>query len=708
MSADTYQLCPGGTGKKLKFCCADLANEIPKLEKMIEAEQRLACLDQIQRLEEKHPDRACLLTLKTMVQGMLGRSDEAEATIRKFSKAHPQNAIALSQSALLAGQAGRMADAVAIFGRAMEHCPQEMPQIVYQSLTALADALLMTHQSLAALAILRAQVAFAQQDSRVRQSLSSLERAAGLPLLIRDDTYPELDPRRAGLTEPSQQEAYIDALRHMFHVRYAQTIAKLEAIAGLNRQAAEVWRTLGYVRAYALDSVGAVQALRKFTELSPPADDAVEAEALAQLLADEDLIDHLYVEYPVSDADQVAAALVASNHTIEMPVDPRMAEAGEPPPRAAYAITDRPLTEDTGAAADAIPVVIARIALFGKQTDREARLEVSVTRPNLDTARNLLATWLPNSLGAASEPEVVERRRLTAELTRAELQLPRGLTPERSRALQADVLRHRVLEVWPNTPLNSLAGKTPLEAAQQADARVRLGAALLNLELEVETTGGRIDFAPLRQKLNLPPADRLDPTGIDLERLPLARLRRLDFVRLSDEQLQIALERAAAFDLRIATKQAAEQIATRPALMNKLGPQRVYYVLASACEDPAEALQHLAAGRAAAAGDKESTIVFDLQELEIQVAQRNMPEVERLLNHVLKNHGSQPGVREAVGSMLMSAGIMVVPPEQAGRGGPLPPPGGPAESPAESGGIWTPDSARGGSQKSALWTPGMD
>lgn len=706
MSDESYQLCPGGTGKKLKFCCADLVNEIPKLEKMIEAEQRIACLDQIHRLEEKHPDRACLLTLKAAVQGMLGKREEAEATVRQFAKVHPENTIALSQAALLEAQEGRLREAVAVFGQAMEHCPKEMPGVVYQSLSALADLLLLSQNSLPSLAILRAQVAFAPQDNRTRQALGSLERMQALSLLLRDDTYPVLDPRSAGLADGKQHEVYLDGLRHMFHVRYAQALKTLDELADKSPQTAELWRTIGYIRAYALETTAAVEALRKFNSLTKVEDDAVETEALAQLLADEDVVDNLFVEYPVSDAEQVAAALTSSKQTIEMPVDPRMAEEGAPPPRAAYAILDRPTAESPDAAADAIPMVIGRVALFGKETDRSARLEVSVSRWNLDALQSLLAAWLPSSLGAASEPEVVSQQRLTMELLRAELQLPRGLTPERARTLQTEVLRQRVLTLWPQTPLKALEGKTPLEAAQNSGLLQRLKAALLIIELDVESAAARFNFDELYDKLKVPRPGRLDAAGLDLERVPLARLRRLDFAKLNDEQLTIALDRASSFDLRAATKEAALEIANRPGLLAKVGAERLYYILASSCEEPADALKYLGLGRTAATEAKHSPMIFDLQELEIQAVQRNMPEVERLLNLVLRNYGNQPGIREAVAQMLMSAGIMVAPPEGAMRGGAMPP-GAAPQQPADSG-IWTPDSERGGSQKSALWTPGMD
>ena len=63
MAIDAYSLCPGGTGKKIKFCCGDFLAELQKIDRMIEGEQYLACLQHIDHLMAQGPsqDRACLL-----------------------------------------------------------------------------------------------------------------------------------------------------------------------------------------------------------------------------------------------------------------------------------------------------------------------------------------------------------------------------------------------------------------------------------------------------------------------------------------------------------------------------------------------------------------------------------------------------------------------------------------------------------------------
>ena len=62
--ADKYVLCPGGSGKKVKFCCKDLAPEIEKAMNLLEGQQRAAALQHLNRVIEKHGQQPALMDLK--------------------------------------------------------------------------------------------------------------------------------------------------------------------------------------------------------------------------------------------------------------------------------------------------------------------------------------------------------------------------------------------------------------------------------------------------------------------------------------------------------------------------------------------------------------------------------------------------------------------------------------------------------------------
>ena len=292
---------------------------------------------------------------------------------------------------------------------------------------------------------------------------------------------------------------------------------------------------------------------------------------------------------------------------IELPIDPRAAEEGVPPPRGMYAIFDRPLNEDKNVNADALALATARVALYGKQTDREARLEVAVNRWNLESVRLLLSTLLPTSLGTPDEPEVTHRQSVTSELFHAELQMPEGLSAERSRERRARSCDSTCSR--PGRPSNSLVWEAKLPPKQPATpvSADRWPQPCCCSRLEAENARAELDFNELRQKLGLPPAGPIDPHGLEIEQLPLARLRRIDVAQLNDEQLTAALDRAATFELRGLVAKIGKQMLTRAPLMERLGADRIYMMLAGAANDAAEAMRYLGEGRAAAVAANRST-----------------------------------------------------------------------------------------------------
>jgi len=101
MPIDPYTPCPGGTGKKVKFCCPDLLGELDDVQKMLEGDQRLACLEHINKLEAKFPDRACLMSMKVMLEAQLADEGKAEATLARYKEKYPGNPVALAEDATL-------------------------------------------------------------------------------------------------------------------------------------------------------------------------------------------------------------------------------------------------------------------------------------------------------------------------------------------------------------------------------------------------------------------------------------------------------------------------------------------------------------------------------------------------------------------------------------------------------------------------------
>ena len=150
MPFDPYSACPGGTGKKIKFCCSDLVGELEKVERMIEGEQFVSCRDHVTKLDEKYPGRPCLLSWKLLLDQMTGDREAATRTLAAFILQNPENPIALAETSLVRVQEGDVRTGIGFLQSAIEASGEQMSERVYAAIGAMGELLLMMQQVLPA------------------------------------------------------------------------------------------------------------------------------------------------------------------------------------------------------------------------------------------------------------------------------------------------------------------------------------------------------------------------------------------------------------------------------------------------------------------------------------------------------------------------------------------------------------------------------
>ena len=309
MAIDLYSPCPGGTGKKIKFCCPDFLNELSELDRLVEGEQFAACLQRVDQLLERGPVRACLLATRADVLTALQRFEEVRANGEKFLQCFPDNPVALAESAVAAADADRCREAMEKLERAMAASGEMILHRVYEAIGVVADALMDNNQWLAARWLLLMQCDFLAGDEEPHRRLLELSRSAKVPLLLRVGR-PLLPPPDGAPWANRLNEA----LAPLGHLGWSQTIEGLEKLAEEFPDAAAVWNNLAVVRSWATDRDGALAALRKYAALDVPLDDAVEAEMLAMALSGDplgDLVEMVNLVWTVSDAEQLGEALLS-------------------------------------------------------------------------------------------------------------------------------------------------------------------------------------------------------------------------------------------------------------------------------------------------------------------------------------------------------------------------------------------------------------
>jgi hypothetical protein len=638
---------------------------------------------------------------------------------------HPENPIALAETALERVQEGDVRTGIGFLQSAIEASGDQLSERVYAAIGAMGELLVMGHQVLPARAHLMLQLGLSGgNDQRPLEILMRLEATPNVSVLVKDTpAYGDAPP-----DAPWRQE-FEEAARLAARGWWRAAAARWENLAASEGDLPEVLRSLATVRGNLGDIEGTVEALRRYASLADDGrlagsagaspsrggvslEDAVEAEARAQLLdrdSAEGTIDSLLVTFAVNDIEELERRLASDKQLDRMAIDPRaLAEDESPPPRAVYWLLDRPLVSSgPELPADQIPQILGQVLLFAKQTDREARLELDLNRPQFPAAREALRKIAGDALGTEQSEQVTGQLSAAQFAMSWQWRLPSDMTEAHRRKLIASERRELVLSRWPNLPLPLFDGQTPAQAAADPANRVRLLGAILLLETSDADSSMTEAYDELRRKLGLPLPEPFDPTGQDVRRVSLVRLTRVEVEKLSDDQIRDAFHRLVGAGYRPAIKRVAKELSrrTNPELLEyKLA---AYGALAQGEEDTDRSLELVETARKLAEASRRSTARWDLEELNLRIQRQEGQRVAQLITHLRDEHGREPGVAEALAQVFMQLGLIgpdgrVHMPAEAPAAPGIVVPG--AE--AAAGKLWTPDSgAPAGQKSSGLWVP---
>jgi hypothetical protein len=709
MPVDPYALCPCGSGKKLKFCCGDLAGEIEKIHRMIEGDQPRAALRHVEQTLAKHPGRASLLDLKAALELSLEELDAARVTIEDFVSQHADSPNAHACQAIWLAETGDSLGAVRAMQRALELTDHEMPQRVLEAIGIVGRALLASGHVLSAQAHLWLNAAIAPaDDTRSRELLVGLNHYSGLPLILRDQLRFRPWPDDAAWKNDAQQAAHLAD-----HGRWQQATAIVDRLG----QQFGADPTLVYNRAllggWLADERALAAGLHAFAEMEVPLDDAVEAEAIAQLLdpdRQEQPLDSVLQSYDINNLDVLVARFAADPRVETFDVDPASLPADQPRPRYTYVLLDKPLpASGQNISRNEVPRLAGVIAVFGRQTDRRERLELTIDKgPAFDGMIAAFTEIAGDALGPRVEEHVVGHVSSTEQALNWRWHFPRDTPRDLRRRLIAEERKASIVERWPEVPRPGLNGKTPRAAADDPSVRIPLMAAVLILE-----QGGNIErnsdaITELRRDLGLPQPQPIDGVGVDGVSFPLVRVPRLNMQNVSDDALVQLYRRSLLIGADAALVRVAQEAVRRPSLAERIPPDDAYRRMIAVEADPDRALLLIDEARLASAGARRSTAAWDLAELQVHIASGNAAKFQEVMGRIERDHMDDPYVAQQLYQLLYESGLLPAdgPPmtaiddEEA-----MSTTVGSAADPS-AGRIWTPDSERpSGGKSSSLWTP---
>jgi len=722
MPLETYDLCPGGTGKKIKFCgCKDIVHSLDKAITAIEGDQRAAAIAQLDRLQQSHPDRACVLALKAGCQFAANEFEAAEPTVASFIAQYPDNPLALAQSAILHAVDGDVDNAVVKVQRALENSSDSLPYTVHEAFGIIGRLFVQRGNILAGRAHLVAHAAYGdEEDTRSAAMLMRLHSLPDIPVLLKEDL--SIDDRP---DEVPWADAYDEAAELAVRGAWLAAAEQLAEISARNPDEPTLLKNIAVLNGWLGRTEPAVDAWRRYASLdSISLDDAVEAEATAQLIEkprDEDMIDVVKITYRILDVDSLLERLASDRHFERFNADPtQFVEEGQPPPKSIYILLDRPqLTSTENATWENLPRVHAQFAVFGRETDREPRLEMMIAKDDgFEQAVECLKLRLEGLLNWDGKEEPLSRVLRATEITRPKLRFSDQLDVDQQIEILSEDRRDAFFNKWPAVKQGVFDGKSAEEVCEDPKYRIRLLAAILLVELRTPDGVLRpLDFNELRDELGLPKREKIDPwTMKDASRCPLVRIPLLDVLKLSDDDLVELYFRAGRLGAAKASRHLAEEIEGRPSLDEKVDKVEIYEVLADLTKDNQKAFDYIKKARDLAVASGASAARWLLAELEMRL-QRGQPEgVQELLQTIERKHIKEPGIGQELVQILVKFGFINPDGTPAQRAGQPQPAASTAKPPAanEAAKLWTPDgdTAEPASSeeagKSKLWLPGMD
>jgi hypothetical protein len=717
MGADPYRRCPGGLDKKIKFCCPDLIQELGKLEKMVESDQVLGSLEFIERLEQKFPGRACLMTQKAMLLDALGKPDEAQETLRRLHESQPENATPLAELAILTAREKDAVEGVKLMQQAVAQSGKSIQATVATFFGEFGRVLLARGHVVSAIQhLLMFQVATQESENRYAEDLSAIFSTPYVPYALKS-----LPPLRQPPDDAPWKDQADGAVKLARTLRWLKAADQFESLTSEHSDAADLWWNLAVVRGWLANEKGAAEAWRQYSRLSEPHVAAVEAEVTALALShelEEESVDRIQEVLEFDDYDTVFQRLRSSPRFASLELDWKLLrEEGDdsPPPRDGFLILDRDMpSADAELLPEQLPCAKGSVLLYGRETDRRPRAEVLYHRsPLLGLPWADSRELLPDVPLEKVSEEAVGKQAVLSLLMSDRRRCPPDMEPKRAEELRELGMKEQALGLWLEFPFAYLGGRSLRDAARQPDQGIRVEAFLRHLEHVIAPTEGWIDFAAIRSALELPPREKVTVQGDGIASLSPAALLDLEVTGLTDHELSQVYARAEQTGLsRVATK-IAQQIVARPDWRGTPSRPVAYEVLSRGEFTGSKAQAYLKAAQRAAEEQGESSAVWDLLEFRLLARHAMIDEAQQVLQHVLDVHSHERGIREAVFSLLVELGL--INPDGTPRGrmnvGELdtaPPLAGdaiPSGAPT-SGGIWTPDGGAAPREKVSIWTPG--
>lgn len=723
MTVDQYAICPCGNGKKIKFCkCKDSLPELDRITTMLDGGQIVPALDRINRVLDEHPDAAWALAIKGRILLNLQEYTSLADNAERFVRLQPTNPLALTQRAASQVFREQITEATESILEALTESNRQVDSFVLEIVSVLAFALANSGKFLSARAYATLALSAEGFDGG-RTAAHVLQELNSSPAV--NHLLKALPANRPRPERVEWAERFDEALGLLRSNRIALAETKFASLArtypgepailsGLLSCA--IWSANDQAQADCLEKLSRCEQLDLITRSKMLATSYL-VETKSSKLA----VELVSLSAEVQDISQAEIALQANS--LFAPIPERMLRSfvqqeDDVAPRSAFQILDQEIpADDVQLTVDNISESTGVVLLFGKQTDRAARIEIPSLLPRfVQSARDTLKaalgevqlkeeTGFPVPFTIASEPRaaMINRR------------LPRVEVDKLIGDFQTKKLGHRLAE----QPLPALGKRSLRDVAGDDSVRLQREAVLRVLENTEQLAEEISVLDEVRQIAGLDPLPLIVVrTSDDVEEVDNADLARVDCSQLDSDGLAYLMQRSQLIHAVVAIRKAATEVLGREEKAEDADLKATaYLMLIETNASPEEAVKLI--GEAKKYFDKVGIDKAQLMLMEVPIRVRigDSEGFQSLMRTLTTEYRGREEVMAALQQILVSIGL-INPDGSPRMGGPAPGgmSAGPAASPAaSSSGLWTPDSgspasagapaSQGGSK---LWIPGMD
>jgi len=716
MTVDLYATCPCGNGKKIKFCkCKDSLPELDRVMTMLGGGQVVPALDRINRVLEEHPDAAWALAIKGRVLLDLREYDSLSENAERFVRLQPNNPLALTQRAASHVFRNQIADATDSILEALTESGRNVDSFVLEIVSVLAYALANTGQFFSARAYATLAMS-AEGFEGVRTAagvLQELNTSPAVNHLLK--ALPQTRPRPEHADWAERFDEALGLLRSNQIVLAETKFASLARaypnepaiLSGLLSCA--IWRGNGAAQAECLLKLSRCEQL----------DPTERSKLLAISWLVEPEMPQLAVELKslkaeIQDVSQIELAL--QSHPLFSALPERMLRSfvmGEDdvPPRSAFQLLDRETPSDDAAlTADLLPETLSIVLVYGKQTDRAARVELPSVLPTfLGQVRETLGAALGE---LAWNEEVAFPAMFVVACEPRAAMINRKITRQEVEPLLRDFREARFAQRLAAQPLPALGQRSLQETAGDESLELQRSAVIRVLENTEQLTHDAALLESVRQQAGIEPLPPISvQTSDDLEEVENADLVRVECSSLDADGLSYLLQRAQLLQASAVLRRAAQEILSRDE--SQIEPELkagAHLALIELTESADDALRMVAEAKAFFEKSQLDMAELLLMELPQRAKAGDTEGFQNAIRTLTTQYRNREDVMAALQQLLVSMGLINPdgsPRMDMPRGGSA----APAAAP-QSGGIWTPGSSPAASEPagsgSKLWVPGMD